>query len=211
MAQEYGQVFSLAKQGAPVEGCTSSRVLLPGIVRFSLATGTDISAESCPRWRLLMVLSGKVCASYGDRRLEAGPLMALSLPADIPVGIASEDDSVYLEITMEAAMNLAVKPGSVFKLADMVPYRDGEVVNRDVIKADTMKLAVMSFTSGTGLDEHSAPGEAIVFALEGTGTIGYEGAEHKISAGENFRFAKGGRHYVKADGPFKMALLLVLG
>lgn len=68
----------------------------------------------------------------------------------------------------------------------------------------------MSFTEGTGLPEHAAPGEALIFALDGEGTIGYEGYEYRIHAGENFKFAKGGAHYIKADGNFKMALLLVL-
>ena len=68
----------------------------------------------------------------------------------------------------------------------------------------------MSFDEGTGLSEHSAPGEALIFALDGNGIIGYEGKEHHIKAGENFKFAKNGKHYVKADGKFKMALLLTL-
>lgn len=58
--------------------------------------------------------------------------------------------------------------------------------------------------------EHSAPGDALVFALEGEGVIGYEGKEHVIHAGENFKFAAGGRHFVRADKRFKMALLLTL-
>ena len=33
---------------------------------------------------------------------------------------------------------------------------------------------------------------------------------NKIKAGENFKFAKNGKHYVKADEKFKMALLLTL-
>lgn len=40
--------------------------------------------------------------------------------------------------------------------------------------------------------------------------IGYEGKEYPIKAGENFHFAKGGMHSVKANGKFKMALLLTL-
>ena len=38
----------------------------------------------------------------------------------------------------------------------------------------------------------------------------YEGKEYPIKAGENFKFAKGGMHSVKAAGNFKMALLLTL-
>ena len=39
--------------------------------------------------------------------------------------------------------------------------------------------------------------------------IGYEGKEYRIHEGENFKFDKDGRHYVKAVGKFKMALLLI--
>ena len=53
-------------------------------------------------------------------------------------------------------------------------------------------------------------GNAIVFALEGKATIGYEGIDYEISAGECFRFEKNGLHSVTANGRFKMALLLVL-
>ena len=68
----------------------------------------------------------------------------------------------------------------------------------------------MAFDSGTGLSEHAAPGEALIFALDGEAIIGYEGEEHLIKAGENFHFAKGGLHTVKATKRFKMGLLLTL-
>ena len=90
------------------------------------------------------------------------------------------------------------------------PYENGKIVNMDVATSEKTKFVVMSFDEGTGLSEHAAPGDALIFALDGKGIIGYEGKEYSISAGENFRFAKGGKHYVKADGKFKMALLLTL-
>lgn len=71
----------------------------------------------------------------------------------------------------------------------------------------TMEVRVRE---GQSLQEHAAPGESVIFALDGEGIIGYEGEEYVIHAGENFHFARGGRHYVKAKKPFKMALLLVL-
>lgn len=107
-------------------------------------------------------------------------------------------------------MNEAVKMGEVFKLADLVPYQEERVVNMDIVHNDKMKFVVMAFDKGTGLDEHAAPGDAIVFALDGKGIIGYEGREYPIKEGENFHFAKNGLHSVKADSRFKMALLLTL-
>ena len=107
-------------------------------------------------------------------------------------------------------MNQALKNGEVFKLAELVPYQEGRIVNMDLINDPKMKFVIMAFDEGTGLSEHAAPGEALIFALDGQGIIGYEGQEHHIKAGENFKFAKNGKHFVKAEGKFKMALLLTL-
>lgn len=107
-------------------------------------------------------------------------------------------------------MNEVIKAGEVFKLAELVPYADGKIVNMDVVHNDTMKFVVMAFDEGTGLSEHVAPGEAIIFALDGERVIGYEGKDYPIKAGENFKFAKAGLHSVKATKKFKMALLLML-
>ena len=78
------------------------------------------------------------------------------------------------------------------------------------VSNDTMKFVLMAFDEGTGLTPHRAPGNAIIFALEGKAVIDYEGKDYTISAGENFRFDKNGLHSVTADGRFKMGLLLVL-
>ena len=83
-------------------------------------------------------------------------------------------------------------------------------VFKDVVSNDTMKFVLMAFDEGTGLTPHRAPGNAIIFALEGKATIGYEGKDYTLSEGENFRFDKNGLHSVTADGKFKMGLLLVL-
>ena len=52
------------------------------------------------------------------------------------------------------------KAGEVFKLAELVPYVEGKIVNMDVVHNDQMKFVVMAFDEGTGLSEHAAPGEA---------------------------------------------------
>ena len=120
--------------------------------------------------------------------------------------------AVYTEVSIRRRdiMNEAIKAGEVFRLAEIVPYQDGKIVNMDVVHNDKMKFVIMAFDAGTELSEHAAPGEALIFVLDGEGVIGYEGKEHPIKAGENFRFAKAGIHSVKAAKRFKMALLLTL-
>jgi quercetin dioxygenase-like cupin family protein len=134
-------------------------------------------------------------------------------PVDIPVGVQAETNSIYTEIQLrkETDMNPVIKDGEVFALKELVPYQERKIVNMALVRDQKMKFVVMAFDEGTGLTEHAAPGEALIFALDGHGIIGYEGKEYPIKAGENFKFAKNGTHYIKADGRFKMALLLTLG
>ena len=209
------QVFSIAEENPVVPGCTISGQLMRGVTVFSLAEGTDISAESSPIPILQVQLSGSLVLDMGAPagetvKLSAGE--AVAKPAGKDIGVAAKEDSVYLEIVLkeDSTMTPVIKKGNVFQLKDLIPYQKGKIVNMDLVNQPSMKFVVMAFDEGTGLSEHSAPGDAIVFALDGKAVIGYEGKEHPISAGEQFRFAKGGLHSVKADGKFKMALLLVL-
>ena len=205
-----GTVFSIKRDCTPEAGCTTSEAVSRtadlSVSVFSLAAHTDISAESYAYPKLLLVVAGEA-ESYesGGRTWTLAEGDALVTPVDIPVGIQSQGGCVYIELTLtkETYMNENIR------LAELLPTQDGKIVNMDLAHNDGMKFALMSFAAGTGLDEHAAPGDALVFALEGEAIVGYEGTEHRIHAGENFKFDKGGRHYVRADQPFKMALLLV--
>ena len=208
MKEKVGEVFSIAKENSPVPGCTISKEVHSGenyITYFSLARNTDISAEIYPYHKLLIVADGsmEVYGAGGD---------SIVTYTDTPMGMKSSEGVVYTEVSIrrDDTMNEAVKAGEVFRLAELVPYVDSKIVNMDVVHNDKMKFVVMAFDEGTGLSEHAAPGEAIIFALDGEGVIGYEGKEHPIKAGENFHFAKAGLHSVKATKKFKMALLLTL-
>ena len=216
MKEKVGEVFSIAKENQPIPGCTISKEVHSGennIIYFSLARNTDISAEIYPYHKLLIVADGSM-EVYGtdgfSKKLEAGE--SILTMTDVPMGMRSSEGAVYTEISIrrDDTMNEAIKAGEVFKLAELVPYVDGKIVNMDVVHNDRMKFVVMAFDEGTGLSEHAAPGEAIIFALDGEGVIGYEGKDHPIKAGENFHFAKAGLHSVKATKKFKMALLLTL-
>ena len=218
MKEKEGIVFSIAKDNAPVPGCTVSKPIMDtadyGIAYFSIAGGTDISAESYGYPKLLLVDGGEMTVYLSDgTKWVLGKGDGLVTPMGAPVGMKSEIGAVYTEIRLKedtVMMNQALRDGTVFKLAELLPYQEGRIVNRDLISDPKLKFVVMSFDAGTGLSEHAAPGEALVFALDGKGIIGYEGKEHPIQAGECFKFAKGGKHSVKAEGKFKMALLLTL-
>ena len=70
-------------------------------------------------------------------------------------------------------MNNIIKSGEVMKLKDLISYEEGSISNLDVVSNDTIKFVLMAFDERTGLTPHRAPGNAIIFALEGKATIGY--------------------------------------
>ena len=82
---------------------------------------------------------------------------------DTPMGMRSSQGAVYTEISIRRndTMNEVIKAGEVFKLAELVPYADGKIVNMDVVHNDTMKFVVMAFDEGTGLSEHAAPAKPL--------------------------------------------------
>lgn len=219
MKDQTEHVFRLAENYLWVPGCTVSGEFvkndLADVEVFSLAPGTQISAERYQLRRLWIVSEGQMWAKphegsgNQDRLVHAGELYIV--PKGLPIGVRTDLGCVYLEIQLkeDSTMNEILKGGEVFKLADLVPYQEGRIVSMDLIDQEKIHFAVMSFSEGTSLKEHAAPGEALVTALEGEAVIGYKGKEYSIHAGENFKFDKYGRHYVKATKKFKMALLLV--
>ncbi len=217
MKEKTGEIFSISNDNPTVKGCTVSKTIYSengyDINYFSLAQNTDISAETYEYPKICIVNSGEmdVYTAY-NKVWELNKDESIVLPMGEPVGMRTKTGCIYTEIAIrkESNMNEVLEAGKVLKLADLLPYQEGRIVNMDLINDPKLKFVIMSFDEGTGLSEHSAPGEALIFALDGQGIIGYEGKEHTIKAGENFKFAKNGKHYVKADGKFKMTLLLTL-
>lgn len=210
---EKGKVISLVSENTPVPGCTISGVIAPDITVFSLAEGTDISAEHYPEPVLYLGQSGQAqIFTHGEPSQSLSPWHVIYVSDGKDTGVIAPSDCIYIEIGLNSKtiMNQIVKNREVFALKDLVPYQEGKIVNMDIASNDKMKFMVMAFDAGQGLREHAAPGDAMVFALDGEGVIGYEGKEYLLKAGEQFVFEKRGLHSVRADKRFKMALLLTL-
>lgn len=204
-----GEVYSIIKENEPVPGCTISEMVYNDayhITNFSLAKGTSISAESYPHNTLYIILSGDVMMN--DQHLTS--MDALITPKNELYGLKAIENTIYTEINLKETIMNNLTPGQIFSLKNILPFKEGKIVNMDIVDEEKMKFVVMSFDAGCSLPEHAAPGQALIFALEGEGIIGYEGQEYPLKEGENFVFAPGGMHYVKAEKPFKMALLLLL-
>ena len=211
-------VFTIEQMRPIRDGMTISRDAGLGsentITFFSLGKGTSISQERYDMTSVYIGAEGNADFVIGEEKnklkLSSGDVIIV--PGKTLCGVECDTGAVYTEIIIkkEIIMNNILKTGEVFKLKDLIQYEEGSISNLDIVRNDTMKFVIMAFDEGTGLQPHRAPGNAIVFALEGQAVINCEGKDYNISAGENFRFEKDGLHSVTANGKFKMALLLVI-
>lgn len=209
------QVFTIAGEHKPKAGMTISSTAHMGdpVHHFTLGPGTDISPETydCPI--LYIGAGGRGKFLVGEEKRPMGPdeILCVAPGTLCGVQVTSEEGFIYTEILLkkETAMNEILKSAEIFSLKDMIDYEKDSIANMDLVSDGNVKFMLMAFDEGCGLSDHRAPGNALLFALEGKAVIGYEGKQYPIKAGENFRFDKNGLHSVTADGRFKMALLLV--
>ena len=149
MKEKVGEVFSIAMDNPAIPGCTISKAVHDGandIICFSLARNTDISAEIYPYHKLIIMAEGviEIYGADGFRRNLHTSESIITL-TDTPMGIRTAEGAVYTEVSIRRSdiMNEAIKAGEVFRLAEIVPYQDGKIVNMDVVHNDKMKFVIM--------------------------------------------------------------------
>lgn len=178
------------------------------IYLFGLAKGTDISEELYDNRSLYINLDGSI--RIGDYRLASNEAV---FSGDLnSYAIFADEDSYLLEISYNKKEDKMLKlenMGQIFSLKDVITYLDGGISNYDVFSRDDLKIVLMAFDAGEGLTPHTAPGDALIFALEGEADMEVGDEIHRIKAGEQIVFPKGVRHNVTAVTKFKMALILV--
>ena len=163
MNEKIGEVFSITKDNQPIPGCTTSKALNETLTCYSLARNTDISTEIYPYYKMIFVLKGEmeVYGNNGYNKVVKENECMITF-TDTPIGIRTKDGVIYTETLIRRTdiMNEMIKPGEVFKLAELLPYSEGKIINMDIVHNEKMKFVMMAFDEGTGLTEHAAPGEA---------------------------------------------------
>jgi quercetin dioxygenase-like cupin family protein len=99
--------------------------------------------------------------------------------------------------------------GQPVKAASLVAVQPGAVVSREVISKPQGTVSIFAFDKGEGLSEHTAPFDALVYALGGTVRVTLGGVEHEVSEGEIIVMPANVPHALSALTPFKMMLVMV--
>ena len=97
----------------------------------------------------------------------------------------------------------------VYTLKDMVSYSEGSTVSKILTRNEKGNLTLFAFDKGQNLSEHSAPYDAVVQVLEGTGTIIINKKEHIVKEGQLIIMPANIPHAVDANEKFKMLLIMI--
>ena len=94
-------------------------------------------------------------------------------------------------------------------LKTLADYQEGSIVSKEIMKKESGNVTIFAFDRGQGLSEHTAPFDALVCVLDGSGEIIISGKSHKLQEGEMIIMPADQPHAVKANEPFKMMLIMI--
>lgn len=97
----------------------------------------------------------------------------------------------------------------VFNFRNLVSYQDGSIVSRTIIDKNEGTITVFAFDDEQKLSTHSAPFDALVQMVEGTGIIRIEDQEFEIDAPGTIIMPANKPHSVAGKGQFKMVLTMI--
>jgi quercetin dioxygenase-like cupin family protein len=95
------------------------------------------------------------------------------------------------------------------KLADLIEYQKGSVVSRTIIDKETGTVTLFAFDEGQGLSEHTAPFDAMVYALDGAVEVTISNKKSPLTKGEIIIMPANEPHALKATKRFKMLLTMI--
>jgi quercetin dioxygenase-like cupin family protein len=95
------------------------------------------------------------------------------------------------------------------KLIDMIDYQKQSIVSKTLIDKKTGTVTLFAFDEGQGLNEHTAPFDALVYILDGEVEITISGKPHKLGCGDVIIMPANEPHALKALRSFKMMLTMI--
>ena len=95
-------------------------------------------------------------------------------------------------------------------LAGLVDVEPGKVISRTFVQRTDLSITLFAFAAGEAISAHSAPGDAMVYVLEGEAKITIGGDPLTVKAGNMVVMPANVPHAVEAEKSFKMLLTVVM-
>ncbi|MFZ5643897.1 MAG: cupin domain-containing protein [Bacillota bacterium] len=95
------------------------------------------------------------------------------------------------------------------ELESLVDYQEGRVVSRTLAQGRPLSLTLFAFDRGEEISAHSAPGDAMVYILDGMSEVTIGGEKFILKKGETIVMPANIPHALVAVERFKMLLIVV--
>lgn len=102
-----------------------------------------------------------------------------------------------------------ISGGQVLELLQLVEYGEAAVVSRTLIKNNAGTVTLFAFDAGQELSEHTAPFDALVQVLDGSGEFTIDGVASRVDAGRIILMPANVPHALRATQRFKMLLTML--
>lgn len=97
----------------------------------------------------------------------------------------------------------------VIEMQSLVDYQEGRVISRTLAQGRPLSITLFAFDKGEEVSTHSAPGDAMVYVLDGTCEVTIGGEKFILNKGETIVMPANIPHAVYAKERFKMLLTVV--
>lgn len=99
--------------------------------------------------------------------------------------------------------------GQAVNLEGLIDYQEGSVVSRTIIDKKTGTVTLFAFDQNQGLNEHTAPYDALVYVLDGEVEVTISGKSVKLKRSEITIMPANQPHALMAITRFKMLLTMI--
>jgi quercetin dioxygenase-like cupin family protein len=99
--------------------------------------------------------------------------------------------------------------GEAEDLSNLVEYSTDSIVSKTIVDKSAGTITLFAFDTGQRLSEHTAPYDAVVQIVDGTGQITIADKEINVKAGQIIIMPANVPHAVNANERFKMLLIMI--
>ena len=123
-----------------------------------------------------------------------------------------ENKAIHKETQRENRIHMNTnefEKAKVFIFGESIDYSEGGIVSKTVLKKQTGNISIFSFAKGEALSEHTAPFDAMITVVDGSGEVVIGGKSFILEAGQSIIMPANITHAVNAVEKFKMVLTMI--
>ncbi len=182
------------------------------VTEYGFAKDQMLSFEKSANDKIYIALKGKLNISVKDdetQTFELQPFELFYIEKNKYREVKSDDDYLFLMITLRSDIVIKhLEKEKVLTLSAEVPYQENKIVSKTISSNDGLIMTLFAFDGNQEISTHSAPGDALVIALDGAANITIDGKLHCVKKGESIIMPANIAHAVQVDKNFQMLLIV---